>query len=183
MSQIFLGFQLIGKALVQDLSVWWFLAPIFILWIGMEIYLGQYKKEKIGWNSILANGISFSWVNIASFRVLFLEGSGVEDFPLRTIILGLLFIYGMFIIYAAFTHKLSQTFGLWLGGPTTIYFLSTVSVLWGQGLLDINKWVLLDFVVLYLIIKLIFWLIKRKLGVPGEVEAITKGESPLEDNN
>ncbi len=183
MNQIFLGFQLIGQALTGELSIWWFLAPIFILWIGMEIYLGQYKKEKIGWNSILANGISFSWVNIASFRVLFLENLGPEGISLRVIILALLFAYGMFIIYTSFTHKLPQTLGSWLGGPTTIYFLSTVSVLWGQGLLEINIWVLLDFIILYLIISLIFWLIRKNLGILGDVEAVVKGENPLNDNN
>jgi len=183
MNQILFGFQSIGQAFMQDVNIWWFLAPIFILWIGMEIYLGQYKKEKLGWNSILANGISFSWVNIASFRVLFMDGAGSNDFVLRIVILGILFVYGMFIIYTAFTHKLSHVLGSWLGGPTTIYFLSTVSVLWGQGVLDINTWVLLDLVILYLLIRLIFWFIRKKLGVLGEVEAITKGENPLKDNN
>lgn len=178
-SQIVYGFQLIGQSLVKEPSIWWFLTPIFILWIVMEIYFGQYKKERIGWNSILANGISFSWINIASFRVLFLENSLAIDFGLRAVILGLFFLYGMFIIYIAFTHKLPQRIGYWLAGPTTIYFLSTVSILWGQGILEINNWVLIDFIILYFAISLIFWLIKKRLGILGEVEAISKGQEPL----
>jgi len=69
--------------------------------------------------------------------------------------------------------------GSWLAGPTTIYFLSTVSILWGQGVLEISKWILIDFIILYLVIYFIFWLIKKRLGVLGEVEAIAKGEEPL----
>jgi len=179
LNQIIEGFQLIGQSLTKDPSIWWFLAPIFILWIVMEIYLGQYKKEKLGWNSILANGISFSWINIASFRVLFLENSEAVDFTLRTIILILFFLYGIFVVYLAFSHKIPQKIGSLLAGPTTIYFLSTVSVLWGQGVLEISKWIFIDLIILYFVIYLIFWLIKKRLGILGEVEAITKGETPL----
>ena len=178
-NQIIEGFQLIGQSLVKDLSIWWFLTPIFILWIVMEIYFGQYKKERLGWNTILANGITFSWINIASFRVLFLENSESIDFTLRIILLALFFLYGMFIIYIAFTHKLPQKIGSWLAGPTTIYSFSTVSILWGQGILEINKWILIDFIILYFVIHLIFWLIKKKLGMLGEVEAISNGQEPL----
>jgi len=179
MEQLIEGFKLIGQSLITDVNVWWFLAPVFILWIVMEVYLGQYKKEKLGWNSILANGISFSWINIASFRVLFLENSEAVDFTVRTIMLAVFFAYGLFIVYIAFRHKIPQKIGSWLAGPTTIYFLSTVSVLWGQGVLEITKWILIDFIILYLIIHFIFWIIKKQLGILGEVEAISKCEPPL----
>lgn len=179
MNQIIEGFQLIGQSLVKDPNIWWFLTPVFILWIIMEIYFGQYKKERMGWNSILTNGISFSWINIASFQVLFLEDSQALDFTSRVIILSFFFLYGIFIIYIAFTHKLPQRIGTWLAGPTTIYFLSTVSILWGQGVLEISKWILIDFIILYFVISLIFWLIKKRLGVLGEVEAISRGQEPL----
>lgn len=176
--QIFQGLKLIGNSLVKDPSIWWFLAPVFILWIVMEIYFGQYKQEKLGWNSVLANSISFLWINIASFRVLFLENAEAINFTLRAVILSAFFLYGMFVIYIAFTHKFQQKIGAWLAGPTTIYFLSTVSVLWGQGILDINKWILINFIILYFVIYFIFWLIKKKLGILGEVEAITRGQDP-----
>ena len=52
----------------------------------------------------------------------------------------------------------------------------SIDKLWGQGLLAINIWVLINFIILYLIIYSIFLLIKKKLGVLGEVEAINRGE-------
>jgi len=177
MENIWNGFKLIGESFVKEGSVWWFLIPVFLLWIGMEIYFGQYKKERLGWNSILANGISFTWINIAAFRVLFkngLEGSG-----LRLAILVLFFLYGMFIIYLGFFHKLSPKSAAFLAGPSQIYFLSVVSILWGQGLLVINKFVFLDLIIAYIIIALIFKLIRRNLGVLGDVEAIESGEKPI----
>lgn len=176
LNEIYQGLKLIGNSLIAEPNVWWFLTPVFILWIVMEVYFGQYKGEKIGWNSILANGISFAWINIASFRVLFLENSSAINFQLRLLILSIFLLYSIFIIYTAFTHKLRERIGALLAGPTTIYSLSTISVLWGQGLLAINIWVLINFVILYLIIYSIFLLIKKKLGVMGEVEAINRGE-------
>lgn len=179
MENILEALNLIGKSFIEELSLWWFLAPVFLLWIGMEIYFGQYKKERLGWNSILANGISFSWINIAAFRVLFMEDLMANDFWPRFIILIIFFIYGMFVIYSAFFHKVSQKLAAVLAGPTTIYFLSVVSILWGQGVLIINKWVFLDLLIIYLILSILFWLLRRNLGILGEVEAIEKGEKPV----
>jgi len=116
----------------------------------------------------LANTKKKNWAGTASWPM---------EFPLPGLILPLLEL--IFIIYIAFTHKLSHRLGSWLAGPTTIYFLSTVSILWGQGVLEISKWILIDFIILYLVIYFIFWLIKKRLGVLGEVEAIAKGEEPL----
>ena len=179
MTEIIEAFKLIGSAFVKEPSVWWFLAPVFLLWIGMEIYFGQYKRDRLGWNSILANGITFSWINIASFRVLFMENSGVVDFWLRLIILILFLVYGIFIIYNAFFHRLSPKTAAGIASPTPIYFLSVVSIFWGQGILAINQWVFLDLIIAYIVISLFFRLIRRKLGILGEVEAIKKGQRPL----
>lgn len=179
MTEILQGFKLIGEAFIKEPSVWWFLIPVFLLWVGMEIYFGQYKKERLGWNSILANGISFTWINIAAFRVLFMENLVISDFWLRFFILLLFFLYGIFIIYIGFFHKLSQRTAATLAGPTPIYFLSMVSILWGQGVLIVNKWVFLDLVIAWIIITLFFHLIRKNLGILGEVEAIEKGEKPL----
>lgn len=179
LNQLFEALKLIGRSFIKEPEIWWFLAPVFILWIVMEVYFGQYKKERIGWNSLLANGISFAWINVASLRVLFSSPIRGNNFQVRLLISLLFLIYSFFVIYIAFRHSLSEKMGQWLAGPTTVYFLSTVSVLWGQGVLVISEWVLIDFIILYLIVYLLFWLIKRRLGVLGEVEAIEKGQSPL----
>jgi len=173
------GFKLIGGAFVKDPSIWWFLAPVFLLWVGMEIYFGQYKKERLGWNSALANGISFTWINIAAFRVIFMEGKFSEDFWLRTLILSIFFLYGVSVIYISFFHKTSQKFSAMLAGPTRIYFLSVVSILWGQGILSITNWIFIDLLIAYIVFAIFFWLIRRKLGILGEVEAVKNNQSPV----
>ena len=178
MNEILNGFKLIGQAFVKEPGLWWFLIPVFLLWIGMEIYFGQYKKERLGWNSILANGISFVWINIAAFRVLFINDIKADNFTSRFIIILVFFLYSIFIIYIGFFHKLSLKTSSFFAGPTQIYFLSVVSILWGQGVLVINKWVFLDLIIVYIILSIFFWIIRRNLGILGEVEAIEKGEKP-----
>jgi len=65
MTQIFEGFQLIGQSLVKDPSIWWFLTPVFILWIVMD------TKKK-------------NWAGTASWPM---------EFPLPGLILPLLEFY------------------------------------------------------------------------------------------
>jgi hypothetical protein len=63
------GFYDIGLALTSDLGVWWLLIPIFLLWIAMEVYFGEYKQERMGFSSTLANGVTLFWISLTSFRI------------------------------------------------------------------------------------------------------------------
>ena len=70
-SEILEAFSAILASPFKELSVWWYLTPIFILWLVLEVYFGKYKKEKLGWNTSLGNGITLTWINIESIRFLF----------------------------------------------------------------------------------------------------------------
>jgi hypothetical protein len=177
MTQLLESFKDISVAFTSDLGVWWFLAPIFVLWFSIEIYLGQYQKEKWGFSSALANSVSFTWINITSLRIISLEEGIVDE---RLLVAILFLAYGIFLIYASFKHFISPRVMDILSGPNTVYFLSIVSVLWGQGLLKISWPIVIDLIVIYLIIVGIWALIKKKyLGIPGEIEAIKRGERPI----
>jgi len=62
------------------------------------------------------------------------------------------------------------------------YFLSLVSILWGQGVLVINKWIFLDLLIVFTILSFIFWVVRRNLGILGEVEAVKNGKDPIVDD-
>ena len=167
----------IRDAFTTDLGVWWFLAPVFLLWIAMEVYLGEYKKEQWGFSSSLANSISFTWINIVSLRFIFLESSYSED-PRLWLAFSFL-MYGFLLIYLSFLHALPQRLTAIVAGPTPVYFLSVLSVLWGQGLLAISLPIIIDLAIAYVVIWLFWKLVKSRLGILGEVEAVKKGETPL----
>ena len=165
------AFQQIGNAFTQDLGVWWFLAPIFDLWVVTEIYFGEHKREKWGFSSSLTNAISFTWINIVSLRFIFLQLNvqtlsdvGNERF---FIAVGFL-VFGLFVIYLAFRHTFSERILSLIAGPTPIYFLSIVSVLWGQGLLPVTQHIVLSLVVIFAIVLIIWKIIRSRLGSPYE---------------
>lgn len=159
----------IVKSPFKEWSAWWFLAPILILWVILELYFGRYKSETLGWNTALANGITLIWVNIESMRYLF--STHPEPFLLRFVPIILILAYGSFIMYISFTHKFSGRVTYTLAAPTPIYFLSAISVLWGHGNLILTWFVVLDLILLYPIITGVFALIKKFLPeVPEEEE-------------
>jgi hypothetical protein len=169
------GFTELIEALTYDLGVWWLLTPIILLWIAMEVYFGEYKQEQLGFSSTLANGFTLFWISLTSFRVfLFIENTRLipevyQD--LRFYILGFFVLYSLFVIYISFTHRLSIIAPI-VAGPSLMYFFSILSVLWGQRLLDVSLPSIYALAISYLVIIFLFFLIRRNLGLRGEIERI-----------
>jgi hypothetical protein len=153
------GFKQIGASFLKEGSLWWYLAPIFLLWIVLELYFGKYKKEKLGWNTSLGNGISLTWITLESMRFLFQTRPDAFWYKFAVILIVLL--YAFLIVYLSFSHKLSAKITYLMASPSPIYFLSMVTILWGHGVLIVTWWVLLDLVILYIIIAILFWIIKK----------------------
>lgn len=179
MNFFFKGFEIIVNIFSKDLGVLWFLAPLLILWFGTQIYYGEYKREKIGFSGAFSSGISFTWINISTLRILFINEP--DDMWIRFYILLIFLFYGLFLIYNAFFHKLELRHLGILASPNTIYPLSLCVILFGQGYLEVGLAVIFDLLIIFGIIWLIFFLLKKRfLGVAGDVEAIKAGELPKE---
>jgi len=157
----------------KEWSLWWLLAPIFILWILMELYFGKFKKEKLGWNTSLANGISLSWIGVESMRFLF--STKPDPFWFRFIIISLIILYGIIVFFLAFSHKISGNITYLLASPTPVYYLSTITILWGHGSLIMTWWVLLDLLILYWVLLGLFILIKK--FIPESQKEIEESQS------
>lgn len=155
------GFSEIGSAFVTNLSIWWVLLPIFLLWIVLEVYFGEYKKERLGWNTALANGISFSWIVIDSVRHLF--STHPKSMWLRFLILFVLLSYSVFITVISFAHKFSPKVTYALAAPTPVYFLCMVTILWSYGELVVDGWTILSLSILFGFAMLLFYLLRKFL--------------------
>lgn len=162
-----------------DLSIWWLLAPVVLLWIIMELYFGKFKKEKLGWNTSLTNAVSLAWVGIESMRFLF--STKPEAFWFRFSIISIIIIYAAVIVYFAFSHTLSGKVTYLLASPTPIYYLSSVTILWGHGVLIITLWVLIDLIILFGIVGGAFILLKKFMpeSEKDEGEGLETTETPL----
>jgi len=172
---ILIGFKEISSALTSDFGVWWLLTPIILLWVAMEVYFGEYKQEELGFSSTMANGFSLFWISLTSFRVFLIfeqaYANGVHR-DMRVYILGFFVLYALAIIYFSFSHRLSATVVQVLAGPSLVYFFSILSVLWGQRLLGVSLPVIYALGILFVVVSISFIVLRRKLGLLGEVERI-----------
>ncbi len=142
-----------------QMNLWWQLLPILMLWAALEVYLDWHKHEELGWNSALGNGISLFWIVIAAMQPLFTR-TAHEPFRVGVFFLLLCFLtYAVFIIYVSFLHKLSSQLIYQLAYPTIIYYLAVFSILWGYKALNLNRYVLIVFVLLFGVVVAVRWLI------------------------
>ena len=104
----------------KDLSMFWLIAPVLILWVVMELYFDTHKKEKLGWNTSLGNGISMFWITINLMKYLF--GDGRVNFAwTKFIAVCAILAYAIFIAVISFKHYFSANITSTLASPTTIY--------------------------------------------------------------
>ena len=145
------GFDDIAGSFTKDISILWLIAPVVLFWAVLEIYFGRHKKEELGWNTALGNGLSTFWVSIICMRFLFEEQ--FKNFEIsKFIIVASIFFYGFIVVFNSFSHKLKKKIVFLLASPTPIYFFSLVTILWTYGLLPINKWIIIDLIILYVVI-------------------------------
>jgi uncharacterized membrane protein required for colicin V production len=160
-NEIFRGFGQIFSAPFRSLEVLWLLIPLLLMWIVLEFYFAKFKREELGWNTALANGITLGWITLEGLRNLF--SIDVPDFWFRFLANLVILLYAALIIYFSFTHKISQKIEFLLASPTLVYFIGIFSVLWGYGLLSITLYVLLDMVILFVVLLILIKLLRKRI--------------------
>jgi len=157
----------LGKAFVEifkpifvEPSLFWYLGPILLFWLILEVYFSKYKKEELGWNTALGNGLSVFWVLTISMKYLF--DNHRENFELiKFIALLIIMLYAVLIIINSFSHKLREKVSFLLASPTITYYLSAVAILWTYGKLEITMWVLIDLIIFYGFVLVLELILKR----------------------
>ena len=175
LNEMLSGFKDISAAPFKSLDALWILIPLFILWIVLEIYFARFKKEELGWNTALANGITLGWLTLEGMRGLF--EAKPENFWLRFIANSVIILYAMIIIYGSFTHKISSKWNFVLASPTPVYYLGIFSVMWGFGTLEVNRYVLIDLVILFVVV-VILLKVFRHFVKPAKEEGEKPPETP-----
>lgn len=170
-NNLLLGLKQIGSAFIIDPSIWWLITPVIIFWIVIEIYFDRYKKEELGWNTALGNGLSILWVSFICLKFLF-EDKLINFLWSKFIAILFIFLYGAFIVFNSYHHELKKKISFLLASPTPIYFFSLVAILWTYGFLPITFWTVINLIILYIIIGLLELLLK-KLIKPKEVKEET----------
>ena len=178
------GFGSIFSAPFRSLDALWVLIPLFIMWIVLEIYFARFKKEELGWNTALANGITLGWLTLEGIRSLF--DAKPDDFGFRFAANLVILSYAILIVYFSFTHRISSKWDFVLASPTPVYYLGIFSVMWGFGTLEITRYVLLDLLILFFVVIILINIFRRFIkpaeeempGMPKEPEFGKEGGLP-----
>ncbi|MBR9675800.1 hypothetical protein GOV05_02220 [Candidatus Woesearchaeota archaeon] len=180
LSEVVSGFLTIFVSPSNDWSVFWLLAPIFLFWVVLEFYFDKHKKEELGWNTALGNGLSLFWVAISCVKYIFTLEFTMQTFW-RTFWIFTIFSYALFIISMSFSHQIKDKQLYLLASPTPIYYLSAVLVLLSYGVLEFTWIILFDLAFLYGAIIGLEVLIKKIIPEPGAkrvVQVIKKDATP-----
>jgi len=169
--EMWIAFKAIVSSPFKEKAVFWLIIPVLLLWIVIELYFDKHKKEQLGWNTALGNGVTLFWITVSLMKYLF-ENHRINFTWPKFIAVSLILLYGLFISYVAFNHVFPAKVTYLLASPTAVYYLSIVAVLWGYGSLIISKWVLLDLVIIFLIIVGVELLLRKLIP-----EAQEKSES------
>jgi len=126
-----------------DPSVLWLLLPLVMFWLVIEIYFGKHKRESMGWNTGLANGMTITWITLDVLKNVGFTAT-MKSFAL----LGFLG-YGVLIIFASFEHALSKGLENLVASPTVTYYLCAVAILWGYDVLEINTNTIINLAIIF----------------------------------
>lgn len=148
LANLWAGILAVIKSPFQDVNTIWVLGPILLLWVTLVIYFDKYKREKLGWNTALGNGISMFWISVMLMRHIFEDGFSWPVFiSLSTIVL-----YSLFIAIISFKHSVDEDIAFTLASPTPIYFFSAAAVVVAYGALELNLYTILGLAIVFGII-------------------------------
>lgn len=135
--ELWKGVVSIVTAPFKEPSIIWQLAPLIFLWVVLEIYFTMYKKETLGWNTALGNGVSLFWIVISVMQYIF---SNNREFFTWTkfIFIVVVLLYGLFIIYISFRHSINEKFAFIISSPSPIYFFSMMTIFVAYDLIAVN---------------------------------------------
>ena len=137
LSAVFLGspFQQVVQAFLFMVEVpfhskmmMWACLPIFANLLIMKLYFGIYRKEALGWNSVIANAMTLVWVGVSSMRYI-LERNFLNFDDTKTILALSMLVIGLLIICVSFIHGLPEGFMYSVVSSQTIQFFSYMCVL------------------------------------------------------
>lgn len=170
LQDILIAYKDIFTAPIKEPTILWQLAPVILLWVIMVWYFGLHKREALGWNTALGNGVSLFWIVISSMQFIF-SNEGINFSWGTFAIIGAIMLYGAFIIFASFQHLLSEKVTYLIASPHPIYFLSMTAILYAYNLIQADLPTLIALILLFLFL----------LGVEQFVKWLMPNEDAKDD--
>jgi len=114
----------------------WIIFPVVAMLILMEFYFGRYSKEKLGWNSAVANSIVLIFVSIDLFRQIyqgdfsmFFEANPSASIQITTTIATVIAILGVWLLMVDFYHLLPENLAYRISSHLPINLIAYLSII------------------------------------------------------
>lgn len=173
--EVFYSMLDIAGAPFKELSLLWQLAPIFLVWAVMIFYFGTHKKEKLGWNTAVGNGISLFWIIVSALQHIFADKSAEFTYT-KFFLIGIIALYSMIIVYTSFKHSFSDKFIYAIASPTPVYYFSAIVLLYAHNLIALTWSSIVAIAVLFVFVLILVKLVEVFLPEMKEDEDDNKDD-------
>ena len=158
---VFDNFMILLKAPTQNPEMIWITLPLVVVLVMITLYFSRYREEELGWNTALGNSLVLIFVSIDLFRTIFNRtdpGSlyNLMNFSWSTILVSLLFIYGIFLLFSNFSHTLPKKIAYFMSSALMVNLLAYVMIALVYSRLEITIFSLVSLILFFIILLLIF---------------------------
>ncbi len=139
----------------------WIVTPLIIALLFMEFYFGRYKKEKLGWNSAVANSLVLIFVSLDLFRSIYgrFEASLSQIFTQNaayTVVAALIAVEGFTILYLNFFHKLPKSVAFSVSSCLPVNLTAYFAVVFVYSKMSLNIYTAVSFLLIFVALLIIF---------------------------
>ncbi len=160
----------------------WITLPLLITLFMMEVYFGRYRKEQLGWNTVVGNNLVLVFVSLDLLRRLY-GTSGIAAIPEvfalhhgRTIIAVAVGLSGLLILYYDFFHLLPKRFAFTISSSLAVNLTAYLAIVLIYTSMAIDWYTLFAGLLLFAAAAAFFALVRRIEPKPAERYYVSKAE-------
>ncbi len=118
-------FFLLLKAPLIVPEMWWIVIPLIVILLLMTFYFGRYIRERLGWNTAIANSVVLFFVGMDLLRTVYNYSEPATSYqfvwnPIKTTIIIAIMIEGLLLTYSAFSHALPKKVMFFIASPLPV---------------------------------------------------------------
>ncbi len=162
LASILLNAKDIILAPLHDFDVFWTLLPVYVSWVQAEFFV---EREGTSYANAFSNGFAMVWASANWLKYLIDNPSNSNN--LKIIISILFVVYGIFVWINAY---LGKKIAVLIGKQNLISFFVIVFSPYVFGIVDLSLSNLASMVLVFILIIILFSILKRILPEPAGIE-------------
>ena len=174
------------KAPVINPEMIWMVTPLVIVTLLMTFYFGRYKKEELGWNTVVGNSLILIFIAIDLLRKIFnmsFPGSAQNliNNPILSLLSFAVLLTGILLMLMNYSHFLPKRMAFFLSSPLTVNLIAyTVMAIVYAGV-PASKITLVAAIALFIILFIILKILQVFQNVMGSRLSTVREEERNEE--